>query len=103
QQHTLDNGISLFFIHAPEQELVRIEFIFANVNWDSKKPLQAFAANNMLVEGAGSLNASEIAERIDFYGAFLQTDYSYDSSAVTLYTLNKHLQATLPIVKEVVS
>jgi len=103
QQHTLDNGISLFSIHAPEQELVRIEFIFANVNWDSKKPLQAFAVNNMLVEGAGSLNASEIAERIDFYGAFLQTDYSYDYSTVTLYTLNKHLQATLPIVKEVVS
>lgn len=99
----LDNGVKVFKINAGGQDIVRIEFIFENVNWDDSKPLQAFATNSMLVEGTSGLNSAQIAEKIDFYGAFLQTDYNYDQSVVTLYTLNKHLAATLPIVREVIT
>src|SRR5690606_6855511 len=47
--------------------------------------------------------SSDIADKIDYYGAFLQTEYNYDLSSVTLYSLNKHLESTLPIVKAIVS
>lgn len=103
QTKVLDNGLKVFVIPAEDQEIIRLEFIFDNINWHSSKPLQAFAANSMLVEGTASLSASKIAERIDFYGAFLQTDYSYDQASVILYTLNKHLEATLPVVKDVIT
>jgi len=99
----LDNGLKAFIVNAGEQELVRVELIFKNVNWDVSKPLQAFASNSMLNDGTGKLNAEQIAEQIDYYGAFLQTDYSYDHSTVILYTLNKHLAATLPVVKAIIT
>ena len=99
----LDNGLKAFIVNAGEQELVRVELIFKNVNWQVSKPLQAFASNSMLNDGTGKLNAEQIAEQIDYYGAFLQTDYNYDHSTVTLYTLNKHLAATLPVVKAIIS
>ncbi len=46
----LDNGIPVFTVNAGQQELVRIEFIFKNVNWDESKPLQALtvAENTVL-------------------------------------------------------
>src|SRR5258708_24373710 len=59
--------------------------------------------NTMLTEGTSTLTASEIADKIDFYGAFLQVDYGYDHSQVTLYTLNKHLSSTLPVIKEIIA
>ncbi len=37
----LDNGISVFTVNAGKQELVRIEFIFENVNWNPSRPLEA--------------------------------------------------------------
>lgn len=94
----LDNGIKVFTINAGQQELVRIEFIFENVNWDSTKPLQAVAVNGLINNGTKQLSARQIAEKIDYYGAFLQTDYAADYLSVTLYSLNKHLEPIFPIL-----
>lgn len=103
EQLSLDNGVKLFVVDAGTQDLVRIELIFDNVNWDKTKPLQAYAVNSLLAEGTSKLSALEIAERVDYYGAFLQTDYNYDYSVVTLYTLTKHMEATLAVIKEIVT
>ncbi|SKB43040.1 M16 family metallopeptidase [Daejeonella lutea] len=99
----LGNGLKVFSIAGGEQDLVRIEFIFENIAYTALKPLQAYATNTMLNDGTSELSSSEIADKIDYYGAFLQTDFSNDQSSVTLYSLNKHLSATLPIVKAVIS
>jgi len=99
----LANGLKIFSIDGGEQDLVRIEFIFGNIAYDSKMPLQAFACNTMLNDGTSELSSTEIADKVDYYGSFLQTDYTNDHSSVTLYTLNKHLANTLPIVKAIIS
>ncbi|WP_443938853.1 M16 family metallopeptidase [Pedobacter sp. MW01-1-1] len=100
---TLDNGVPVYSIYSGEQDLVRIEFIFDNVGFSIEKPLQAIAVSSMLNNGTEQRSAKEIAEQIDFYGAFFQTEYAQDQSSVTLYTLNKHLASVLPIVKDVIS
>ncbi|MDN3588716.1 pitrilysin family protein [Pedobacter aquatilis] len=102
-KQVLNNSVPVFTIFSGEQDLVRIEFIFNNVNWNPEKPLQAIAVNALLNNGTNKLSAKEIAEKIDFYGAFFQTEYNQDQSTVTLYTLNKHLKSVLPIVKDVIS
>jgi len=103
QKRELANGVPVFTIYSREQDLVRIEFIFNNVNWNLEKPLQAIAVSSMLNNGTRKFSSKEIAERIDFYGAFFQTEYLQDQSSVTLYTLNKHLPFVLPIVKDILS
>ena len=99
----LDNGCNIFSFNSGDQELVRIEWIFQNLRFDAAKPLLNVAVNTMLIEGTSELSASEIADRIDFYGAFLQVDYGYDHSQVVLYTLNRHLAKTLPVLKAIIS
>jgi len=101
--HNLANGIPLFFVDAGEQDLLRIEFIFDNVAWNNAKPLQAFAANALLQEGTSNYTAAQLAEKFDYYGAFLQKDYSYDQSSVVLYTLTKHLSSVLPLLREILT
>jgi len=101
--HVLNNGLKIFTVSGGSQDLVRIEFIFSNIKYDASKPLQTFAANSMLNDGTSEFTSSQIADKIDYYGAFLQTDYSNDQSSVTLFSLNKHLASTLPIVKAIIS
>ncbi len=103
KKHLLKNSIPVFSISGGDQNLVRIEFIFSNVNWNQEKPLLVSATNTMLNEGTHSLTGAEIASKIDYYGSFFQTDFSADRSSVTLYSLKKYLANTLPIVKEVLT
>ncbi len=99
----LANGCNVFCFNSGDQELVRIEWIFNNLRFDPAKPLLNMAVNTMLTEGTSQLSAAEIADKVDFYGAFLQVDYSFDHSQVTLYSLNKHLKDTLPVVKAILT
>ena len=99
----LDNGCNIFCFNSGDQELVRIEWIFGNQRFNPEKPLLNVAAHTLLTEGTGKLTAAQIADKVDFYGAFLQVDYGYDNSVVTLYSLNKHLHHTLPVLKDILT
>lgn len=103
QKQELDNGIKVFTVNVGKQELVRIEFVFENVNWDKTKPLQAIAVSHLINNGTMTLTAREIADQVDYYGAFLQTDYGADQSSIKIYTLNKHLGSILPILWSVLN
>jgi zinc protease len=103
EQIDLDNGCKIFCFNSGDQELVRIEWIFNNLRFDPAKPLLNVAVNTMLTEGTSRLSAMQIADQIDFYGAFLQVDYGYDHSQVVLYTLNRHLASTLPVMKAIIT
>lgn len=99
----LDNGIEVNIISGGSQEIVKIDFVFNAGTWFQRDPLIAGATNNLLKEGTKHFSAQEIAENIDQYGAFLETEVGYDKAKITLYTLNKHLETVLPFFKEVVS
>ncbi|WP_419803543.1 M16 family metallopeptidase [Mucilaginibacter sp.] len=99
----LENGCTIFSFDSGGQELVRLEWIFSNLRFNTAKPLANPAVNTLLTEGTTNRTAAEIADEIDFYGAFLQVEFGTDHSQVTLYTLNKHLNATLPVIKDLLT
>ena len=102
-QFHLDNGIKVYSINAGFQDLVRIEFLFDNKNYYPDSPIIATASNRLLTEGTKKHTALQLAEMVDDYGAFLETEESADSCSLVLYTLNKHLEKTLPVVFEVLT
>lgn len=98
----LRNNIPVYSINAGSQELIKIEFLFGAGMYQQKMPLQAATVNSMLEEGTSKMNAAQIADAVDFYGAFLEVGVSQDNASVVLYTLNKHLKSTLPVVEDVI-
>lgn len=103
QQVGLPNNCNLYYFNAGGQELIRIEWIFANLKFNPDNPLLNPAVNAMLTEGTSTLTAAEIADHVDFYGAFLQVDYGFDQSQITVYTLSKHLDKILPVIKDIIT
>jgi zinc protease len=99
----LANGCNVFCFNSGDQDLVRIEWIFGNLRFNPEKPLLNMAVNTMLTEGTSTLTSSQIADKIDFYGAFLQVDYGHENSQATLYSLTKHLEHTLPVVFDILT
>jgi zinc protease len=99
---TLANGLPVFSIDAGSQELVKIECVFPAAGaWNQPESIISVGTNDMLDEGTQAFSSSSLAETIDFYGAFIQTEATMDFSSVCLFSLNKHLQHTLPLLAEI--
>ena len=101
KKQKLDNGIPVYIINAGKQDILKVEFMFRNDVVSSKSPSLISSANKMLAEGTSAHTAMELAEMLDYYGSFFETEYSFDTSSVVLYTLSKHLEKSLVIIKEI--
>lgn len=97
----LSNGIPVYLLNAGTQEVTRVEFIFRAGIRHQPHSLVASGVNDMLDEGTHTRNAEVIAEELDFYGAFIESETQHDVASFTLFSLNKHLPSTLPIVKDI--
>ncbi len=104
EKHLFDNNVSLYTINAGLQDVVKIDFLFSIPMqlWYKNNPLIAPAANLMLQDGTKNLTSVEIAEKLDFYGAFLHLNTNKDYSTVTLFSLNKYLPKTLKIIEDII-
>lgn len=101
EEHLLENGLRIFVFPSDDQDLVKAEFVFSNVFDEVENPLKNAAMSALLKEGTTSLTAAKLAEKIDYYGAYLIPEYALDHSALTLYTLSKYVDDVLPIVWDV--
>ena len=99
----LDNGIPVLCIDAGTQNVLKVELVFEAGTATADKILVASTAVKTLTEGTAKHNAKEIAEAVDFYGAYLQNEINHDESSICLYSLNKHLDKTLATLAEVYS
>ena len=95
----LSNGIPLHVIENAGQEVVRIDFVFGAGQWHQDQKLQALFACSMLREGCRGYSSSAFAERMDFYGAWLELSVAMNRSFVTLYSLKKFFPQTLALVQ----
>ena len=98
----LPNGVPLSVLNAGDNEVTRIDLLMAGGRWQQKQPLQALFTNRMLREGTRRYDAARIAEKLDYYGAWLELSSASEYAYVTLYSLNKYLPQTLDILESIV-
>jgi predicted Zn-dependent peptidase len=103
QEFELKNGVKVFLFDSGEQEIVRIQWVFENTDFDIEKPLINSALAGMLLEGTSKFSSAQIAEKADFFGAFLHPEYSFDHTSLTLFSLNKHVEKLIPLVFDVLT
>ena len=99
----LDNGVTVYNIHAGTERVVQLEWVFKAGNWYEKKNNVAAAANFLLKNGTTKHNAYEINEFVDFYGAYLNRTCYNETASITLHCLSHHLEQLLPMVREILT
>lgn len=98
QHWQTDNGARVYFVPAPELPMVDIRIVFdAASARDGDKPGIATMTAGLLEEGAGKLNADQIADRFDSIGANFGATSLRDMSLVSLRSLTdtRYLQPAL--------
>ncbi len=102
-RYELSNGTEVFVFNNDNQNLLKIEFVFDGAGTSySPKPLVASSANAMITESTTNYSSADLADKIDYFGASFETKISRDTASVSLYTLNKYLKDTLPLLQDVI-
>ncbi len=102
QRVVMPNGVPLSILNAGDNDVIRIDLLMEGGRWQQSQPLQALFANRMLREGTLKYSAAEIAEKLDYYGAWLELSSASEYAYITLYSLNKYLPQTLDILESIV-
>ena len=96
----MKNGMPLNIIRAGSQDVVRMDVLIGGCQCHQQQPLQAMFTNRMLREGTASYTSPQIAEKLDYYGAWLELSSSLNCGFLTLYSLNKYFPHVMEIVSD---
>lgn len=100
QYFKLDNGVPVYAVDAGAQDVMMLEFVFDAGNSFEEKNIVAATTNFMLKNGTKKMNAFDINEHFESYGAYLNRNCYNETATVTLHTLSKHLSVLLPVIAE---
>jgi predicted Zn-dependent peptidase len=103
QKRTLANGLPVWIVEMHEVPVANVSLIVkagASADPAGKYGLASFTAA-MLDEGAGTRNALDFADAVDFLGASLTTGSGFDSSTIRLATPVSKLDDALPLMADV--
>lgn len=97
------NKVKLHCFEDKDSEIIRLEFLFLNagsVNQD--KFFTSAASANLITEGCGELSAIEVADKLDFYAAYVERVSERDSTSLVFYFLKKYQQNLLPLIEKII-
>ena len=96
----LSNGMKVLGFNIGSQEVIQLEFNFHSGSKYQEKSLIARYVSKMIGEASSNYDPGEIMDKIDYFGAFLQSNSDRDMSHVTLFTIQKQLKHVLPVFAE---
>jgi zinc protease len=99
----LRNGVEVYAIDAGAEDVIQIEWVFYAGNWFEKENLVAASANFLLKNGTSKKNAFQLNEHFEYYGSYVNRNCYNETATITLHCLNKHLEALLPVVREMLT
>jgi zinc protease len=96
-EHKLQNGIPVYLLNAGDQDVVKIDVIFEAGHWNCLNPLLADFTARMLMEGSIHYTSTEIAEKFDYLGTFINFESGKHFASFQLYCLTQHTEQSLEV------
>ncbi|MBL0340504.1 MAG: insulinase family protein [Bacteroidetes bacterium] len=99
----LDNGIGIYVINSGNEDVVKFEIIYPTGATDKESFAISTACHQLAESGTSSKKAIEIAENLDYFGAYLHADSGPDFKSFSLFSLTRFFNETLPVLNEILN
>jgi zinc protease len=97
------SGITVLVIQDNMLPVVNVRFVFKAGSYHDDIPGVSAFTVDMLSKGTSKMSATEIASKIDFYGATLSYGSDYDANFVSIYTLKKYFDDVYNITADIIN
>lgn len=97
----LPNGMEIWWKNTEAKGLVRMDVMVRAGALFQSRPMLATLANALLKEGSMHRNSEQIAERLDYYGAFVYYSCGMEYACINLCTPKSCFRETMSLLKEI--
>ena len=100
--YTLQNGLVIHSFENDDLDIIKLEFIFKNVNSFTEKVtgINLLTAKTLLA-GTKNSSAEQLANQIASLGAFIDVSPSFDYTILNVYCLEKDIIDVINLIKEI--
>lgn len=103
ESSALDNEMELYSLQGGSEPVLKLELVFrAGASYEAKSGVAECMAG-LMSEGTIHLSSADLAEKIEAYGATLQTRGGVDTVRVRLYTLRRFFPALIDLINDVMA
>lgn len=96
---TLSGGMKFYTLCSDCAAVVRLTLVFKGGSSVQSKAFAAASTLSMLSEGTSEFSATEIAEKLDFYGIFFDNSTDRDYCYLTVASLTKFLPEAIELLR----
>ena len=89
----------IYILNSPSQPVVQIDLIFESGSFYEKKTGVANFTASMILEGTKKLSYNDIAEKIDYFGASVETNVGLDYLTISIKCLAKFSEEMIGLLK----
>lgn len=100
---TLDNGIKMTVLDSGRQELNRLSVITDGGLLEAPSPAVARLAADTMLEGCETMTGSQIADSLDYDGAWCKASSHIHHHSMMVYSLNHRFDHVLDVITRVIS
>ncbi|MES2780674.1 MAG: pitrilysin family protein [Bacteroidota bacterium] len=97
------NNIPFHYIHVPGSNVLKVDFVFNAGLRNQLLNGQATATGSLLTEGTSKYTAKQLADKLDAFGAYLQSKTNVDDAQLSLYCLPKFLPRVMEYILAVLT
>ncbi len=98
----LSNKTTCFLWHSSKNDLLKIDLVFPAGSIAQEKPMTAYFTSKLIKDACAEYSSKEIADIIDFYGAFIEFQTTKDEMHATLLCLPKHFKILIKLLASIV-
>lgn len=98
----LPNGITLHTFASGNVGVCRLSVVIQGGEAEAPSAPLAKLSAQMLTEGAGGMTGAEVAESLDYNGAWITSKSDSHHRSVTLFSLTRNLKPLLPLISDMV-
>ncbi len=100
---TLDNGTPVTILDNGDQEVNRLSAIWDGGIAETTHPTAATLTANLMREGTSSRDGAQIAETLDYNGAWLRCNTHTHHSSLVAHSLNRNTSDIFPLLTDIIT
>ena len=98
----LDNGIPVYVLNTGDQQVTKLDLIMKGGRCDETAFMESNVTASLLSEGAAGRSGKEIAENLDYYGAWFGANASLHHISAKLFSTNRHFGEVIPVFRDMI-
>ena len=102
QKISLKNGVEVYLVDMGTVDTLMMNIVFYAGNCYESQNLVAPATNFMLKNGTRTMNAYQINDFFEYYGAYLNRSAGHETAELSLHCMKKNFAELLPVISQLI-